>query len=470
MPVKAQRKGSPVTNYTHHLKALDVQYHLHSQTSPAVLAENGPLMLTGGEGVYVSDVDGAQYLEAMSGLWYANLGFDNARLIDAAHDQLNRLPAYHTFNARSNDVCARLAEQLAQIVPMDEARMFFVNSGSEAIDTMVKAAWYYHVANGQTGRRKIIARDGAFHGSSIFGAIVGGLPHMKEGFNLPQTDVVNHVSCPSMFRDARDGESEEAYCGRLIAEVADVIETHGADSIAAMIAEPIIGAGGVLTPPAGYFEKLSALLKSHGILLLMDEVICGFGRTGNWFGSDTYNAAPDMIAMAKGLTAGYIPLGAVAIAVHVYDAIAAQSDTLGVFGHGYTYSGHPTACAVALAAVAQYVEMDAPAVAAARGADLKRAFADFADDSIVGDIRIEGFIAGVELVVDKAHRRAFPRELYVGRAFERHALAQGLIVRNMGDTIAICPPYIMSDDEFGMMVSRFGAALELTKQEISALA
>ncbi len=459
-----------MNDYSTYLNKLDRDFHLHSQTNAEAHRRSGALMLTAGAGAYVTDVNGRNYLESMSGLWYANLGFSNARLIKAAHEQLQKLPAYHTFNHRSNDACAQLSEQLAQITPLEQARLFYVNSGSEAIDTMVKVAWYFHVANGECDRRKIISRQGAFHGSSVFGAIAGGLPHMKAGFNLPPTDVVVQVSCPSHFRNSFEGETEEAYCNRLIGEVEAVIDAHGAETIAAMIAEPIIGAGGVLTPPAGYFSRLSSMLQSHGILLLMDEVICGFGRTGNWFGAQTYGAEPDMIAMAKGLTAGYIPMGAVAISGRVYDAVAHQSHQLGVFGHGYTYSGHPTASAVALSALQQYQEMDAPALTARRGSELKQALAELADDDLVGDVRVEGFIAGIELVADKATLRAFDPSLGVGRRFENNALKEGLIVRNMGDTIAICPPYILSDAEFETMIIRLKAALAVTRDDVCAAA
>ncbi|SFU74131.1 4-aminobutyrate---pyruvate transaminase [Aliiroseovarius crassostreae] len=459
-----------MTNYATHLNAIDARYHLHSQTNAVAHQSRGALMLTGGDGVFVSDVEGRRYLESMSGLWYANLGFSNQGLVDAAHAQLQKLPAYHTFNHRSNDVCAQLSEKLAQIVPLEDARLFYVNSGSEAIDSMVKMAWYYHMAEGNGTRRKIISRQGAFHGSSIYGAVVGGLPHMKDGFNLPKTDGVVQVSCPSYYRNADAGETEAAYCDRLIDEVADVIAAHGADTIAAMIAEPIIGAGGVLTPPKGYFSRLSTLLQSHGILLLMDEVICGFGRTGNWFGAQTYGAQPDMIATAKGLTAGYIPMGAVAISGRVYEAIAAQSDQLGVFGHGFTYSGHPTASAVALAALEQYHKMDAPALTARRGQDLRSALTALATDDMIGDVRVEGFIAGIELVANKADRTPFAPELSVGRRFENNALREGLIVRNMGDTIALCPPYIMTDDEFYIMINRLRTALHATRAGLCAAA
>ncbi|KJZ22681.1 aminotransferase [Tritonibacter mobilis] len=459
-----------VTNYATHLSAIDARYHLHSQTNAVAHQSRGALMLTRGDGVYVSDVEGRQYLESMSGLWYANLGFSNQELVEAAYTQLQKLPAYHTFNHRSNDVCAQLSEQLAQIVPLKDARLFYVNSGSEAIDSMIKMALYYHEAKGNSTRRTIISRKGAFHGSSIYGALVGGLPHMKDGFNLPATDEIVQVSRPSLYREAHVAETEAAYCDRLIAEVADVIATRGADTIAAMIAEPIIGAGGVLTPPKGYFSRLSTLLKSHGILLLMDEVICGFGRTGNWFGAQTYGAQPDIIAMAKGLTAGYIPMGAVAMSGSVYEAIAAQSNQLGVFGHGFTYSGHPTASAVALAALEQYHKMDAPALTARRGRDLHAALNVLATDDMIGEVRVEGFIAGIELVADKVDHTPFAPELSVGRRFENNALREGLIVRNMGDTIALCPPYIMNDHEFEIMIKRLRAALNATRADLHAAA
>lgn len=448
------------------LSGLDIEAHFHAQTNARLHEAKGPLMLTKAEGVFVEDIDGQQYLEAMSGLWYANLGFSNERLIKAAHNQLNTLPCYHTFNHRSNDKCAQLAHELASLVPMENTKIFFVGSGSEGIDTMIKSAWYYHAAKGNHTRRKIITRDGAFHGSSVFGAILGGLPHMHIGFNLPDADTALRVRSPYMYREAQAGESEEEFSDRLILEIETLIETEGAENIAAMIAEPIIGAGGVIVPPVGYFKKLSVLLKKNGILLLMDEVICAFGRTGNWFGAQTFEAQPDMIAMAKGLTCGYIPMGAVAISGEVYDAIADQTATLGVFGHGYTYSGHPTAAAVALEAVKIYKEMDAPKVAQQLGAKLKSELRELGNHPLVGDIRCEGFIAGIEIVANKQTKAAFPKEKMVGKMVEQNALRAGLIVRNMGDTIALCPPLILSDSEFGQMISKLTDAFASTHRMI----
>lgn len=454
-------------NYAAHLNGLDTQFHLHSQTDAVLHETHGALIITEGNGVFVKDVNDVEYLESMSALWYANLGFSNEKLKRAASNQFDRLPTYHTFNHRSNDACAMLSEKLANLLPMQDPKLFFVNSGSEAIDSMVKSAWYFHAANGDTTRRKIITRKGAFHGSSVFGAIVGGLSFMTDGFNLPASDTIVRVNSPCHYREANPGEPEDAYCDRIISEVEQVILEHGADTIAAMIAEPIMGAGGVLVPPANYFPRLSDLLSRHGILLLVDEVICGFGRTGEWFGSQTFGARPDMISMAKGITAGYFPMGAVAMTGEIYDALARQTHELGRFGHGFTYSGHPVASAVALAALEQYEEMDAPAVARARGQQLAESLENLASNDIVGDVRVRGFVAGVELVADKSSRVPFDPTLKIGRRFENKALNQGLIVRNLGDTISLCPPYIINDDEFGKMIAKFAATLTEVSEEVA---
>jgi 4-aminobutyrate---pyruvate transaminase len=449
---------------------LDVKAHFHSQTNPRAHEIAGPLTLTKGDGVFVEDIEGNRFLESMSGLWYANLGFSNRRLIDAAHKQLDTLPCYHTFNHRSNDKCAELAGTLSRLVPLDSAKLFFVNSGSEAIDTMIKTAWYYHTAKGNAARRKIITRDGAFHGSSIFGAVLSGLPHMHTGFNLPADSFVLRARSPNMYRLAEVGETEQEFASRLIEEIKAIIEHEGAETIAAMVAEPIMGAGGVVVPPQSYFAKLSQLLKEHDILLLMDEIICGFGRTGSWFGSLTFGAQPDMIAMAKGLTAGYVPMGAVAISGKVYEAIADQASALGTFGHGYTYSGHPVASAVALEAINIYQEFDTPQRVSALGRKLKAELAPFQNHPLVGEIRCEGFIAGIELVADRKTKTGFAKELQVGKKFERNALKEGLIVRNMNDTIALCPPYIISDEEFALMIAKLGVALDATSRQIKQAA
>ncbi|MGY0399429.1 MAG: aminotransferase [Ostreibacterium sp.] len=454
------------SNAKNTLLAYDTNFHLHAQTNARAHEKVGSLMITEGSGVWIKDIHGNAYLEAMSGLWYANLGFSNERVIKAINKQLEKLPCYHTFNHRSNDQCAELAQRLATIVPIENAKLFFVNSGSEGIDTMIKMAWYFHAARGDHNRRKIIKRQGAFHGSSIFGAMLSGLSHMQNGFNLPSSDDILEVSCPYAYREAHDGETEDTFCQRLIDEIKITIEQQGAENIAAMIAEPIIGAGGVIIPPKNYFRKLAPLLKKHGILLLLDEVICGFGRTGHWFGAQTFDVKPDMITMAKALTSGYVPMGAVAITDDIYQAIANQSNDYHTFGHGFTYSGHPTAAAAALACLNIYEDINAPQLATDWGGKLKSSLEELADFPIVGDIRCCGFVAGIELVADKKSKSKFNTQQKIGKIFEHNALSEGLIIRNMADTIALCPPLIINEKEFDTMIKKLSSALYKTYKNI----
>jgi 4-aminobutyrate--pyruvate transaminase len=435
-------------------------HHFHSQTNPRRQEVDGPLMVTTGQGCYVIDEMGNRYLEGMGGLWCASLGFENERLADVAAAQMKKLATYHTFNHRSNDPCADVAEQIAELSPIPGSKVFLVNSGSEANDTMVKLAWYYNVARGKPAKRKIISRKGAFHGSTVMGAALSGLPHMHESFNLPGLNVI-YAEKPHFYRNAEAGENEEAYCNRLIADLESLIEAEGADTIAAMIAEPIMGAGGVVTPPAGYFPRVRELLTRHDILLLADEVVCGFGRSGHWFGSQAYGFVPDMMSIAKGLSSGYMPIAAAVISDHLYQTIADEADRIGVFGHGFTYSGHPVTAAVAAEVLRTYREMDIPGRAQALGRRLFDALgASLADHEMVGEIRGAGFLAGIELVADKATRTPFDPALKVGALVERRCRAHGVMIRNMGDVISICPPFVMTENEVDQLVGGIAAALD----------
>lgn len=449
------------------LRARDMAHHFHSQTNPRRFEVDGPLMITRGDGCSVIDEQGNRYLEGMGGLWCAALGFDNDRLADVAASQIRKLATYHTFNHRSNDPCADVVEQIAELSPLPESKVFLVNSGSEANDTMVKMAWYYHVAKGKPGKRKIISRRGAFHGSTVMGAALGGLPHMHESFNLPGLNVL-YTEKPHHYRNAQPGESEADYCDRIIAELDALIEVEGPETIAAMIAEPIMGAGGVVTPPTGYFQRVRALLSRHDILLLADEVVCGFGRTGNWFGSETYGFVPDMMSIAKGLSSGYLPIAAAVIADHVYQPIADEADRIGVFGHGFTYSGHPVTSAVAAEVIREYRKMNAPALAASLGKHLFATLETALSTSpLVGEIRGVGFLAGIELVADRETRTPFDPALKVGVAVERRCRAHGVMIRNMGDVISICPPFIMSTAEIDQLAGGIAAALGDVQAEIA---
>jgi 4-aminobutyrate--pyruvate transaminase len=445
---------------TNALRALDIDLHLHSQTNARAHEDHGPLALVRGDGVHVVDESGRRYIEGMAGLWCASLGFDEARLAEVAARQMRTLATYHTFNHRTNDACVALAEAISAISPIKGGKIFFANSGSEANDTMVKLAWYHNAARGRPEKRKIISRTGAFHGSTVMGAALSGLPHMHRAFNLPDQGVV-FTACPNHARHAEPGESQEDYATRLAAELEALIQAEGADSIAAMIAEPVMGAGGVILPPETYFPKIQAVLVRHDILLLADEVICGFGRTGNWFGSQTFGFLPDMISMAKGLSSGAIPIAAVALSDRIYQAIADQSAEIGVFGHGFTYSGHPVAAAVATEAIRIYHEIDVVGRARRLGAHLRAALNEaLAGHPLVGEIRGVGLLAGIGLTADPATGRAFDPALRVGAQVERRCLAHGAIVRNMGDNIALCPPYVIEPGQIDALVERLRAALD----------
>ncbi len=438
----------------------DIALHLHAQTDARSHEARGPLALVRGDGVHVVDDTGQRYIEGMAGLWCASLGFDDARLAEAASRQMRRLATYHTFNHRTNDACVALAGAIAALVPIRDAKIFFANSGSEANDTMVKLAWYYNAARGRPEKRKIISRRQAFHGSTVMGAALSGLPHMHRAFNLPDQGV-RFAACPDHARDGRPGESAEDYATRLAEELEALILAEGPETIAAMIAEPVMGAGGVILPPPGYFPKIQAVLARHDILLLADEVICGFGRTGNWFGSQTFSLVPDMMAMAKGLSSGYVPIAAVALSDRIYQAVADQSAAIGVFGHGFTYSGHPVAAAVAAEAIRIYHEIDVVGRARRLGAHLRAALdAALAGHPLVGDIRSVGLLAGVGLTADPATGRAFDPALRIGARVERRCLAHGAIIRNMGDNLALCPPYVIEPAEIDALVDRIRRALD----------
>lgn len=449
------------------LRSRDMAYHFHSQTNPRRHEVEGPLMITKGEGCYVIDELGKRYLEGMGGLWCASLGFENERLAEVAAAQMKTLATYHTFNHRSNDPCADVVEQVAELSPIPGSRVFLVNSGSEANDTMVKLAWYYNVARGKPSKRKIISRRGAFHGSTVMGAALGGLPHMHESFNLPGLNVV-YTEKPHFYKNGFPGETEEAYCNRLIADLERVIAAEGADTIAAMIAEPIMGAGGVVTPPTGYFPRVREILTRHDILLLSDEVVCGFGRSGNWFGCESFGFVPDMMSIAKGLSSGYVPIAAAVIGEHVYQTIADEADRIGVFGHGFTYSGHPVTAAVAAEVLRTYREMDIPALSRQLGSYLfGKLETSIARNSLVGEIRGAGFLAGIELVADRVTRTPFDPALKVGAFVESRCRAHGVMIRNMGDVISICPPFVMTTSQLDELVTGIAAALDDAQAEIN---
>jgi 4-aminobutyrate---pyruvate transaminase len=446
-------------------RARDVAYQLHPFTNLGRHQDEGPLVISRGKGVYVSDESGREYLEAMAGLWCTSLGFGETRLAEAASRQLHRLPYYHQFGGKANDVAITLAERLVKLMPVPMSKVFFNNSGSEANESAVKLVWYYNNARGRHRKKKIISRQRAYHGTTMVAASLTGLAASHRDFDLPIPQV-RHTDCPYFYRYGKPGESEEQFATRLAENLDALIEREDPDTVAAFIAEPVMGAGGVLVPPATYFDKVQAVLDKHDVLLIADEVICGFGRTGRLFGSETFGLRPDIMTMAKAITSGYLPLSATVISEEIYQACVGQSQKLGVFAHGYTYTGHPAACAVALEVLDIYEERDLVGHVRRLAPRLQDGLRAFAGHPLVGDVRGIGLVGGVELVPDKPGRGAFEPVGTAGALFVARAQANGMIVRNLQDTISICPPLIISEAELDELLRRFAKALDETAQAL----
>jgi len=412
--------------------------------------------------VRVWDDAGRSYLEGLAGLWCTALGWTQPRLVDAALRALHQLPAYHSFGGKAVGPAIDLAERLIALAPVPMSKVLFANSGSEANDTAIKLIWYFNNAIGRPGRKKIISRSRAYHGVTIAAASLTGLPANHRDFDLPIAGIL-HTACPHYWRGAAPGESEEAYASRLADELEALILAEGPETVAAFIAEPVMGAGGVIVPPAGYFEKVQAVLRRHDVLFVCDEVICGFGRTGNYWGAETFAIRPDIITCAKGLSSGYVPISAVLIGEPLWQALLAESDKIGVFAHGFTYSGHPVAAAVALEALALYEDLDIVGHLRRVGPALQAGLRRFADHPLVGEVRGLGLLAAAELVQDKATRQPFPPAAGVGPYLARRAEAHGLITRSLtGDVIAFSPPLVISEAEIAEMLAAFGRALDDT--------
>lgn len=440
----------------------DIAYVLHPYTNLERHKTVGPQVISKGKGIWVYDEDGKPYIEGMAGLWCTSLGFDEPRLVEAAMRQMQALPFYHVFNAKSHNPAIDLAERLIEMAPVPMSKIFFANSGSEANDSAIKMAWYYNNALGRPEKKKIISRMKAYHGVTIASASLTGLPANHRSFDLP-IDRILHTDCPHHYRFAEEGESEEEFATRLAESLERLIEQEGPETIAAFFAEPVMGAGGVIVPPKTYFEKIQPILKKHDILFVADEVICGFGRTGNMFATETYKLQPDIITVAKALSSAYLPISALFINEKVAGPIYRQSGEIGTFGHGFTYSAHPVSAAVAVETLKIYEERDT--VGHVRS--VMRRFQDglraFADHPMVGEVRGIGLVAGVELVRDKATKQSFDPKDGVGMYLAARALEHGLIIRAIpGDTITFCPPLIITAKEIDELVARFGKALDDT--------
>jgi 4-aminobutyrate--pyruvate transaminase len=443
----------------------DVAYHLHPYTNLKRQEADGPLVITEGKGVRVYDEGGKEYIEGMAGLWCTALGFGEERLVEAAARQMRRLSFYHGFNQKAHDVAGALAERLVALMPVPMSKAFFANSGSEANDTAVKLVWYYNNALGRPRKKKIIARMRGYHGVTVASASLTGLAANHRDFDLPIA-AIRHADCPHHWRYAHAGESEEDYATRLAESLDRQIEREDPETVAAFIAEPVMGAGGVILPPRTYFEKIQAALKKHDVLLIADEVICGFGRTGRMFGAETFGMTPDIVTVAKALSSAYLPISATVISEPIYQALLRQSDRLGVFSHGFTYGGHPVPCAVALETLKIYEERNILAHVQQVAPALQEGVRRFAGHPLVGEVRGVGLIAGIELVRDKAAKTPFPAAAGVGPLVTAKCQEEGVILRSLGDTIAFCPPLVISAGDIEEMLRRFERGLGVAADEL----
>ncbi|WP_449411165.1 aminotransferase [Methylobacterium komagatae] len=448
------------------LATRDVETLLHPYTHLSNHRRTGPLVLERGEGVHVFDTEGRPYIEGMAGLWCTALGYSNAELVEAASAQMGRLPFTHLFSGRSHDPAIELAETLKELMPIPTSKIFFCSSGSEANDTQVKLAWYYNNALGRPNKKKIIARKKGYHGVTIASASMTGLPANHMDWDLPLPGFL-HVSTPHHYRGAAAGESEEAYSARLAAELEETILREGPETVAAFIAEPVMGAGGAIIPPKGYFPAIQAVLTKYDVRLIADEVICGFGRLGTWFGGQALDMRPDTLSFAKAVTSGYVPLGGITIDPAMYDVLVGQSEKLGGFGHGTTYSGHPVACAVAIKAIEIYKRDRIIEGAAEKAPQFQRRLSALVEHDIVGEAKGIGLIGGLEIVADKASRRQYDPKAGVAARCVAFAQEEGLIVRFLaGDRVAVCPPLIITPDEIDALFDRLTRALDRTRDWI----
>jgi len=437
----------------------DIAHLIHPYTNLAEHQSRGPFIAERGEGVYVYDTDGHRYLEGMSGLWCAALGFSEQRLAAAAARQFAKQPYYHLFTHRSHTPAIELAERLAAIAPNGLRHVLFANSGSEANDQAAKIVWYYNNQRGRPAKKKLIGRQFGYHGVTALAGSITGLPPVHADFDLPVRGVL-HAPGPSYYHGATANESQEAFVDRVIAETEALILKEGPETVAAFFAEPVNGAGGVIVPPPGYFEKLQALLRRHDILLVADEVITGFGRTGELFGSQTFGLKPDILTVAKALSSAYLPISATLVSDDIHEALLAGSRKNGAFVHGLTYAAHPVSAAVAIETLNIYQERDI----VSHVKHVSRHFLDrlqaLQNHPFVGETRGVGLLGAIELTRDRAARKGFDPRDGIAAFVQARAQAHGVIVRGIRDAIAICPPLIITEAQIDELFDGIALALD----------
>ena len=430
-------------NLSNSIEARDIRVQMPAAADMRLHEANGSLVIDRGEGIYVFDNTGKRYIEGLAGLWSVAIGFGEPRLAQAAFDQMSKLPYYHIFNYKTNGPSVDLAEKLLSMMPFPMSKVHFTSSGSEANDLVAKMVWYRSNAMGRPEKKKIIGRIKGYHGVTIAAGSITGIPRNHESFDLP-LDRMIHTACPSYPHFGQPGESEADFTARILSELEQLIESEGPETIAAMWGEPVMGAGGVLPPPAGYWEGVQRILRQHDILLVADEVICGFGRTGRMFGCETYGIVPDVMVLSKQLSSSYLPLSAIVVNDAFYQPIADESHRIGSFGHGFTASGHPVSTAVALENLKIIEERDLVGNAARLSPAFLRGLADLAAHPLAESSRGVGLIGAVEL-------KPWDKVGAAGMAVADRMQAEGLIIRGIGDSICFCPPLIITEQQLADM-------------------
>lgn len=446
------------------LQQNDIAHLLHPFVNLRKHADEGSVVFDRGEGVYLYDEKGKKYLEAMSALWCVGLGFSEERLINALHDQMKKLPFYHIFGNKANGPSIDLAQKLTDISPRPPEggkmhKVFFANSGSEATDSAIKIAWYYNNALGRRNKKKIISRMRAYHGSTIAAGSLTGQHHLHEGFDLP-LPMILHTDCPHYWKWGLEGESEAEFLARILKNLEDLILKEGPDTIAAMIAEPIMGSGGVIIPPQNYFQEVQKILRKYDILLIADEIITGFCRTGKFFGCELFGIEPDILTFAKGMSSAYQSISAIVMSQKVFETMEPYARKLKTFGHGFTNSGHPAAAAVALETIKIYEERNIVGHVTKLGPYLQQKMQEYVDHPFVGEVRGVGFFGAIELVEDKKTKKHLAPELEIGYKIMMAAQDEGLIIRALGDVLIFCPPFIFTKDHIDEAFVKFKKVMD----------
>ena len=437
----------------------DLAYIVHPYTNFKTNEASGPFIIDRGEGVYVYDADGRRYLEGMAGLWSTSLGFSEPRLVEAATRQLKRLPYSQIFSGRSHEPGILLAEELVKITPDGLNHVLFANSGSEANDAAVKVVWYYNNQIGRKAKKKLVGRYFGYHGITVASGSLTGLAPVHADFDLPLDRMV-HTDAPSYYHFGKADETQEQFVERLGKNLEELIQREGPENIGAFIAEPVMGAGGVIVPPPGYFQAIQPILKKHDILFIVDEVITGFARTGEMFGSTTYDLKPDMMTLAKALSSSYLPISALMMTDKIYQAISDGSAKNGAFAHGVTYAAHPVCAAVALETLAIYKERNIVDHVKKVSPRLQSGLGALQNHPLVGETRGVGLIGAVELTRSKTDKTAFDAKLGLGAYVQSRAAHHGVILRNVRDAIAVCPPLIITEDEIEELLQGLHRALD----------